>query len=186
MVVDTVHGNRPAAGEERFAGLFHQYKNLVFKTAFLLLSDYQEAEDALQEVFLRVYKALPTFDLERGAFTTWLYRITVNYCLDRRRRHRPVILPLDKVRSLAGADPPRFAEKAENADAVLQAVERLSDKLRTVLVLRYYLDLPYKEIAEVLELPEGTVKSRLDLALKTLRRVLESDNRLLVEEEADR
>lgn len=184
--MDTGRGNQPADSEETFARLFHQYKNLVFKTAFLLLNDRQEAEDALQEVYLRVYKALPTFDLEKGAFTTWLYRITVNYCLDQRRRHRPVILPLDKMHSLAGANLPRFAEQMENGDAVFRAVERLSDKLRAVLILRYYLDLSYKEIAEVLEIPEGTVKSRLDLALKTLRRVLESDNRLLVEEGADK
>lgn len=184
--MDTGHGHQPVDNEELFARLFHQYKNLVFKTAFLLLNDQGEAEDALQEVFLRVYKALPTFDLEKGAFTTWLYRITVNHCLDRRRRHRPIVLPLDTVRSLAGADPPRFAERTENEDAVSQAMERLSDKLRAVLILRYYLDLPYKEIAEVLEIPEGTVKSRLDLALKTLRRVLESGSRLLAEEGTDR
>lgn len=184
--MDTGHGHQPAGYEELFARLFHQYKNLVFKTAFLLLNDQQEAEDALQEVFLRVYKALPTFDLEKGAFTTWLYRITVNHCLDRRRRHRAIVLPLDTVRSLAGADSPRFAERMENEDAVSQAMERLSDKLRAVLILRYYLDLPYKEIAEVLEIPEGTVKSRLDLALKTLRRVLESGSRLLAEEGTDR
>lgn len=185
--MDTGRGHQPTGDEELFARLFHQYKNLVFKTAFLLLNDQQEAEDALQEVFLRVYKALPTFDLEKGAFTTWLYRITVNYCLDRRRRHRSIIiLPLDKMRSLAGANPPRFAEQMENGDAVFQAVGRLSDKLRAVLILRYYLDLPYKEIAEILEIPEGTVKSRLNLALKTLRRELESSHRLFVEEGADR
>ncbi len=184
--MQNVRGSQPAGSEELFARLFHQYKNLVFKTAFLLLNDYQEAEDALQEVFLRVYKALPSFDLAKGAFSTWLYRITVNYCLDRRRRHRPIILPMDTVRSLAGADPPRFAERADDEDAVLQAMERLSDTLRVVLVLRYYLDLSYKDIAEVLDIPEGTVKSRLDRALKTLRRVLESGDRLLAQGRTDR
>lgn len=178
--------DRDAGGEDAFAAVFHQYKNLVFRTAFLLLNSEQDAEDALQEIFLRVYKALPTFDSAKGAFTTWIYRITVNYCLSRRRRHRPPLLALDAVGARAFTDPVGFAEHAENKGTVLQAIAGLSDKLRTVLILRYYLDLSYKEIAEILDIPEGTVKSRLDRALNILRRELESDYRPSVKEGASK
>lgn len=178
--------DQDAGGENSFAAVFHQYKNLVFRTAFLLLNSEQDAEDALQEIFLRVYKALPTFDLAKGAFTTWIYRITVNHCLSRRRRRRPPLLALDAVDAQASVDPAGFAEHIENKDAMFQAIAGLSDKLRAVLILRYYLDLSYKEIAEILDVPEGTVKSRLDRALHTLRRELESDYRLSVKEGANR
>ncbi|MBN1537520.1 MAG: sigma-70 family RNA polymerase sigma factor [Anaerolineales bacterium] len=71
-----------------FAGLFERYKNLVYKTATLMLDDPAEAEDALQEVFVLVYKSLSAYHPERGAFSTWLYRITINQCLMRKRKRR--------------------------------------------------------------------------------------------------
>ena len=71
---------------EAFAALFEQYKNLVYKTVYLLLGDVHEADDALQEVFLSVHKSLPSFDPHKGAFAIWLYRVTLNFCLNHRRR----------------------------------------------------------------------------------------------------
>ena len=75
---------------EAFAILFEQYKNLVYKTAYLMLGETTEAEDALQEVFVQVYRSLSGFDHQKAAFTTWLYRVTVNYCLNRRRKKHPL------------------------------------------------------------------------------------------------
>jgi RNA polymerase sigma-70 factor (ECF subfamily) len=77
-----------AGDREAFAALFEQHKNLVYKTAYLILGDAHEAEDALQEVFLLVHKSLPSFDPRKGAFTTWLYRVTLNFCLNHRRRRQ--------------------------------------------------------------------------------------------------
>ena len=71
---------------EAFAALFEQYKNLVFRSAYLILENVHDAEDALQEVFVLVYKSLASFDPGKGAFSTWLYRITINYCLNQRRK----------------------------------------------------------------------------------------------------
>lgn len=159
-----------AGDREAFATLFEQYKNLVYRTAYLLLGNAHEAEDALQEVFLLVHKSLASFDPRRGAFTTWLHRITLNFCLNhrRRRRHHP---SLEDVSPTPATDFPsaRLAEE----DSLWQATRSLSDKQQAVLILRYYWELPYAEIASILEVPLGTVKSRLDLALKTLRRILE-------------
>jgi RNA polymerase sigma-70 factor, ECF subfamily len=154
---------------EAFASLFEQYKNLVYKTAYLVLDDTGEAEDALQEVFLLVHKSLSSFDPHKGAFTTWLYRITMNYCLShRRKRHHS---SLEDVSPPLATDFPgsRLAEE----DALWQATRSLSDKQQAVVILRYYWELPYAEVAQVLDIPLGTVKSRLDLALKTLRKVIE-------------
>jgi RNA polymerase sigma-70 factor, ECF subfamily len=154
---------------ESFAALFRQYKNLVYKTAYLTLGDRLDAEDVLQEVFLQVHKSLASFDPRRGAFTTWLYRITINYCLNHRRRRSLVSVPLDDD-ELASEFPGRQLAEEE---AIWQAIRRLSDKQQAAVVLRYYWELSYADVAQILEIPLGTVKSRLDLALKTLRRVLE-------------
>jgi len=164
-----------AGDEEAFAELFHKYKNLVYKTAYLMLGDADEAEDALQEVFIQVYKSLPTFQPLKGAFTTWLYRITVNHCLNRRRKRRLFTLPLDKVSPISLTKPASSPESLmAEKDAIQRALDRLSEKLRTVVILRYYWELSYAEIAQIVDVPVGTVKSRLNLALKTLRRELET------------
>ena len=161
---------RAQAGDrEAFAALFEQHKNLVYKTACLILGDAHEAEDALQEVFLLVHRSLTTFDARKGAFTTWLHRITLNFCLNhRRQKNHPSledVLPTPAIH-FPGA---QLAEE----DALWRATRSLSDKQQAVVILRYYWELPYAEIASILEVPLGTVKSRLDLALKTLRKILE-------------
>jgi len=168
-----------AGDAEAFATLFHQYQRLVYQTAYLLLGDAQAAEDALQEVFVKVHRSLATFDPAKGAFTTWLRRITVNHCLNVRRRR--AIWPLSPPdRSVLVEDRPSFlpeelALSREQAAAVWQAVQRLSPKLRVVVILRYYEELPYQEIAQVLDVPLGTVKWRLHEALQVLRAELESE-----------
>ena len=166
---------RSQAGDETaFAGLFAQYKNLVYKTAYLMLDEPQEAEDALQEVFLRVHRSLPSYQPAKGAFTTWLYRITVNHCINRRRGQRLRFLSLDQVRPAQLPRQPSPERAWGERDAVARAIRRLSDRLRAVVVLRYYADMSYAEIAQTLEIPLGTVKSRLHAALGALRADLEA------------
>ena len=163
-----------AGDREAFAALFEQHKNLVYRTAYLILGDAHEAEDALQEVFLSVHRSLDSFDARKGAFTTWLYRVTLNFCLSHRRR-RLHHSSLEDVAPTPATDFPG-AQLAED-DSLWQATRSLSDKQQAVLILRYYWDLPYAEIASILDVPLGTVKSRLDLALKTLRKILEEQER---------
>lgn len=162
---------RSQAGDaEAFMRLFEQYKNLVYKTAFLMLDNQQDAEDALQEVFLRTHRSLSTYQPDKGAFSTWLHRITVNYCLNLQRRRQPASIPIEEVDPSDDADQRQMEHRLVEDEILQQALRSLSDKLRIVLVLRYYWELPSAEVAQILEIPEGTVKSRLDLALKTLQR----------------
>lgn len=154
---------------EAFAVLFEQYKNLVFKTAYLMLGTPADAEDALQEVFVRVHRSLRDYDPHKGAFTTWLYRITLNHCLNHRRQWR-LHLSFETLIKMPAA-PTSGIDVAEE-ESIRQAIRDLSDKQRAVVILRYYWELSYGEIADILDIPLGTVKSRLDLALKTLRHAL--------------
>ncbi len=166
-----------AGDEDAFAVFFEQYKNLVYRTAYLLLDDTHEAEDALQEVFLRVYRSPGSYDPARGAVTTWLYRVTVNHCLNRQRRRRPDSADptdLDRRNGSGRTSPEGLAERD---DLIRQALNGLSEPLRAAVVLRYAWGLPYAEIADVLNVPLGTVKSRLNAALNAMRaRLSESDN----------
>ncbi|HEX7557521.1 MAG TPA: RNA polymerase sigma factor [Leptolinea sp.] len=155
--------------EKAFSDLFEKYKNLVYKTAFLMFGSKEDADEALQEVFIQVYRFLPGYDPRRGAMTTWLYRITINYCLAHRRKQTISLEPLEDVDILAMQEPVETRVQA-NIDrrSIRHAIMDLSEKQRVVIILRYYWDLPYKEIAQILSIPLGTVKSRIDLALKTL------------------
>ena len=161
---------RAQAGDrEAFAGLFEQYKNLVYKSAYLMLGNAHDAEDVLQEVFVLVHRSLAGFDPRKGAFSTWLHRITINQCLNQRRRHNLVTVSLEDGPLASEFPGAQLADK----EAVWQAMRSLSDKQQAVVILRYYWELPYAEVAQILEIPLGTVKSRLDLALKTLRKTLD-------------
>ncbi len=167
---------RSQAGDMRaFELLFQNYKNLVYKTAYLMLNDADEAEDALQEVFVQVYKSLPTYQPAKGAFTTWLYHITVNHCLNRRRKQH-LAVSLDRFSAALPSEPSHEDQMTEEA-AMQHALNRLSDKLRVVVILRYYWNLSYAEIAQILDVPMGTVKSRLSQALNVLRKELEESQR---------
>jgi RNA polymerase sigma-70 factor, ECF subfamily len=170
MSVQFIH-RAQAGDQEAFASLFEQYKNLVYKTAYLILGNKEEAEDALQEVFVLVHRSLSRFDMRKGAFSTWLYRITFNYCLNQHRKRPAWMLSLEDVLTIFVAEPPD--EHLVEKDLVEQAIWRLSDRQKAVVILRYYWELSYAEISEILDIPLGTVKSRLDLALKTLRKALD-------------
>jgi RNA polymerase sigma-70 factor (ECF subfamily) len=158
---------------QAFAHLYEAYKNLVYRTAYLLLDDPAEAQDALQETFLQAYRALNSYDPARGAISTWLYRITVNHSLNRRRARRPQLhLEPAQLEALSGAND--LEQQVSENQMLQQALERLNEKLRVVVVLRYYLELSYAEIAQVLEIPLGTVQSRLSQAVHSLRRDLQA------------
>jgi RNA polymerase sigma-70 factor (ECF subfamily) len=169
---------RSLAGDEAaFGAIFHQYKNLVFKTAYLMLGEQREAEDVLQEVFVKVHRALATYQPERGAFTTWLHRITINNCLALRRQRRLIVVSLEELAlrwlNFELVAPPQCS--SDDAVSVQRSLVRLSPKLRAVVVLRFYWDMSYGDIAMTLDIPVGTVKSRLNAALDVLRRDLNLD-----------
>ena len=155
-----------------FESLFEQYKNLVYRTAYLMLEDGDEAEEALQEVFLQVYRAIDSYRPEKGAFTTWLYRVTANHCTNRRRKKKFIQGPLSWLDLSWREGSVNIESHLDQKEPIEQALQRLSGKVRDVIILRYYGDLSYAEIAESLKIPVGTVKSRLDWGLRELRREL--------------
>jgi RNA polymerase sigma factor (sigma-70 family) len=162
-----------------FEELFRQYERQVYRTAYLITGSKEAAEDVLQEVFVSVWKFRRTYDSGKGKISTWLHRVTVNECLRKKARKTPVIISLDEK----GIDPAEMKHKTRpeeiaitrmEYERLLKAMEALDAKHRSVLVLRYFNDLSYQEIAEALEIPLGTVKSRLNQSLRYLKIQMES------------
>ncbi len=167
---------------EAFRPLYERYKDKVYSSALRITGDAEVAEDVTHDVFVRVYERLGQFR-RRSRFSSWLYRVTVNLATDvARRRGRERWLFSVRFEAGAGSGelvpasepgPARSAESAEAAEEVSRAVAELSPKLRAAVVLRYFEGLSYEEIAEVLEVSLGTVKSRLSRAHQRLGARLE-------------
>lgn len=168
-----------------FAQLVGLHQGLVFNLGLRLLGDPEEARDLAQDVFLKVYRTLGSFR-GQSALRTWIYRIVVNESRNRqrwwRRRRREKCLPLEAlpaadsaqlVADESGADSPfETVRRRERGARVQAALQRLSFDHRAVLLLREVEEMSCDEIAAALELPEGTVKSRLSRAREALRQAL--------------
>ena len=165
---------------QAFAHLVETYKTPVYNLAYRMLHSRSEAEDAAQEIFLRAYTKLATYDHQRR-FSTWLLSIASNYCIDVLRRRRATFVNIDDVAFALPSEvagPERSAINQEQRDAVARAISRLPDTYRLVTVLRYYHDLSYEEIERITNLSEATVNTRLFRARRQLEELLEAEGAL--------
>ena len=160
---------------EALHSLFLAHKDSVYSVALRFTADASAASDITQDVFLKLFSRIGTFRGE-SRIETWLYRITINCCLDHRRRSARFVPLVDDQRTSAESTPAEQAEAAEVGRRLQAAVVALPEDLRTVIVLRYTEDLSYEEIAEVLECAAGTVASRLNRAHKRLAELLGGRN----------
>jgi RNA polymerase sigma-70 factor (ECF subfamily) len=148
------------------------YQDLAFRTAYLIVGDAAEAQDAAQEGFVKAYEALPRF--RSGApFRPWLLRIVANEARNRRvaaaRRTRLALRAADDTSAAVAASPEQVMLAAERRATVLRALDDLREDDRLVIAYRYFSDLSEAEMATVLGVARGTVKSRLSRALGRLR-----------------
>jgi RNA polymerase sigma-70 factor (ECF subfamily) len=163
--------------ESAFTALVIKYRESVYRVARRMLGAHEDAADVTQEVFIRVHRALPRFD-GRSQLYTWLYRITINLCLDMRGRlARLALVDLEEgvsERELRdrGVALDEAAEGRETSRAVAKAVAGLPPRQRAMTVLRLYQDLPYQDIARIMGCSEGTVKATMFAALRKLRSAL--------------
>jgi len=195
------HGLRPASLEdaqliqrimaghtEAYGELVRKYQDRVFNTCWRICGHLEDARDLTQEAFLRAFENLRTFRRSSG-FYTWIFRVAVNLTLSHRRNMlRKRTTSLDQAwetsgtqaaalawragRQTEGDDPPQAASDAELHGRVVRALQELDDDHRAVVVLRDIEGLDYREIGEVLDIPAGTVKSRLHRARMALRQAV--------------
>ncbi|MBI2958164.1 MAG: RNA polymerase sigma factor [Chloroflexi bacterium] len=153
-----------------FEALYQRHKDMVFRTALGMLRDESEAQDLLQATFIKVYESRPKFDGDEDAFRRWLHRVTVNLSIDvYRKKKRTGALSLDRAvgKGFQPSVEPAHS-RLETRDLALQALDCLDGKHRSVVVLKYFHGLAYDEIARILGIPQGTVKSRLNTAMRTM------------------
>ncbi len=172
--------------QEAFATLIERYKDAVQNLAYRMLSNVTEAEDVTQEVFVRAYTQLATYK-PAHKFSTWLLSIASHLAIDQLRRRRFLALPLEDVPFLEwvtdlGVGPEQSALAGEQQDEIQAYLQRLHSKYRSVIVLRYWYDLSYDEIATALNLTPALVKARLHRARELLARYMR-ENTLHEEEQ---
>lgn len=168
---------------EAFSYFVQKYQNSVFHTILRMIGNYQEATDLTQEVFIKAFRAIHNFR-EESSFRTWIYRIAVNLCISQRRKYAvnqvaqaysldaPIttkngdmeIEPADTT-----SDPSKLLIKKESLQQIESAIDSLASDFKTVVILREIEGLSYEEIAEILEIPKGTVRSRLHRARAELQ-----------------
>lgn len=168
--------------QNAFADIVSLYQHKLYQVCYRMLGNKQEAEDIAQEAFVRAYTNLHTFDQKRK-FSTWLYRIGTNLCIDRIRKKKPDYYLDAEVAGTEGLNlysqiasddqlPEETIEKMELQDRIQYEIGRLPDKYRTVVVLKYIEELSLQEISDILDMPLGTVKTRIHRGREALRKQL--------------
>ena len=192
MIEDTTLVRRTLSGDqEAFSSLVEKYKDPVFNVAYRMLGNPTEAEDVAQEAFVRAYTQLHTYK-ETHRFSTWLLSIASHLSIDQLRRRRFLALPLENVPFLewiadVGPGPEQSALRHETADDMQRILDTLPVKYRAVLLLRYWHDFSYEEIAHTLDLTPALVKARLHRARELVARTMKAQglDMTLASEETD-
>jgi RNA polymerase sigma-70 factor (ECF subfamily) len=179
LIAECLQGNQAAFGD-----LVRRYQDRLYNTAYRLVGNPEDAQDVVQEAFLSAYQALESFKGD-SQFFTWIYRIAVNTAISWKRKRR-VMLHLGGNAEGEGLDPadeselnrPGHAlEQAEEERRLHQALNRLSPEHRTVLILKDLEGQKYEAMAELLQVPIGTIRSRLHRARMELRELLRDEDR---------
>src|SRR5919109_830136 len=169
---------------QAFDALFYRYKDGIFRLGLAITKDPSAAEEIVVDTFTRAHRALARLEPE-GSLRPWLYRVAVNLAYNRRPRKGLVISALEdateEVTASEERSPSSLAELAELRRVVLAAIDTLGPKHRIVVVLHYLNGLNLAEIAQVVDCPIGTVKSRLHYALRRLRTHLATHPELGIE-----
>ncbi|MBK8430509.1 MAG: sigma-70 family RNA polymerase sigma factor [Chloroflexi bacterium] len=157
-----------------FGKLIEAYQGPVFNLAYRMLNDAREAEEAAQEAFIRAYTRLESYN-PAHKFSTWMLSITSNYCIDLIRKRRALLLSIDEplpahpaLMSEKSQGPEGQAVRAEQEVMVQRLLQTLPEEYRETVVLRYWYDMSYEEIAEAMDTSVSAIKSRLFRARRDL------------------
>lgn len=176
-IKQVIKGDQDAFGE-----IVEIYKNSVYQLCYRMLGNRHEAEDVAQEAFIRAYVNIKSFNQDLK-FSTWLFRIATNLCIDRMRKKKPDYYLDAEVAGTEGLTmyaqipsntplPEKEVESLELHETVQQEILKLPEKYRSAIVLKYIEELSLNEISEILDLPLGTVKTRIHRGREALRQQL--------------
>ncbi|WP_312472291.1 RNA polymerase sigma factor SigW [Neobacillus sp.] len=176
-IKQVIKGDQDAYGE-----IVEIYKNSIYQLCFRMLGNRHEAEDMAQEAFIRAFVNIKSFN-QNLKFSTWLFRIATNLCIDRMRKKKPDYYLDAEVAGTEGLNmysqipsdtplPEKELESLELQEAVQKEILKLPEKYRSAIVLKYIEELSLNEISEILDLPLGTVKTRIHRGREALRQQL--------------
>jgi RNA polymerase sigma-70 factor (ECF subfamily) len=184
LLVRRCVGGDAAAWEE----IVQRYHRRIYNICYRFAGSSEDAQDLTQEVFIKMYRTLSSYDMERGGFMTWVTTMTRNLLVDHFRKTKQErltesldtvssdhedVMPLSEQIPDRGPAPDSKVQSRETGEAVHQALQKLSPELREAVILRDLQDLDYRDIATVLKVPEGTVKSRINRGRAELGRLLQ-------------
>ncbi len=168
--------------ESAYKQLLENYRGAIYNLIYRMVHNREETEDLVQEAFMKAFKALPTFN-EEYAFSTWLYKIAVNNCIDHMRKKRLKTFSLNKpLQSKDGELDREFPDTSMSPDKdilsdeksrlIEAAIQELPENYKTAIILRHAEEKSYEEIAQILDIPLGTVKARIFRAREMLKKKL--------------
>jgi RNA polymerase sigma-70 factor (ECF subfamily) len=189
--VQIVHGliRRCVSGDAAaWEEIVQRYHRRIYNICYRFAGSSDDAQDLTQEVFIKMYRTLGSYDVERGAFMTWVTTMTRNLLVDHFRKHKQDRItdsldtppsehedatPLSDKIEYKGPAPDSRVQSSEAQATVHEALQKLSPELREAVILRDLQDFSYQEVAAVLKVPEGTVKSRINRGRAELARLLQ-------------
>lgn len=168
--------------QHAYAAILERYKGPISSLIFRMVKNREETEDLVQEAFIKAFKSLDSFN-EQYAFSTWLYKIAVNNCIDYFRKKRLRVYSLDKPMESNNGElhrefpdtsfaPDRALLSSEKSNMIQQAIDSLPEKYRLSIILRHNEEKTYEEIAQIMDIPLGTVKARIFRAREMLKKKL--------------
>lgn len=168
--------------EAAYKNLLENYRGAIYNLLYKMVRNKEETEDLVQEAFMKAFKALPSFN-EEYAFSTWLYKIAVNNCIDHMRKKKLQTYSINKpVQSKDGEldrefpdtsmSPDKSILSEERASIIETAIDELPENYKTAIILRHSEEKSYEEISKILNIPLGTVKARIFRAREMLKKKL--------------
>jgi len=182
LIQEVLSGNKQA-----YAQIINKYKNPLYATILRMTKNPQDAEDLVQEAFIKIYHQLDKYD-NKGSFSSWLYRVAINHCMDgfRKKRFQMKRLNMDGDIVVNERHPEVIYLKQEKSRQLERLIETLPKDERLILLLRYVNELSYCEISELVEAPLSTVRNKLHRAKKKMRDTIKREGGYFYELSNDR
>lgn len=165
-----------AGDKQAYAHLINKYKNPLYATILRMTKNPHDAQDLVQEAFIKVYEQLGKYD-ETGSFASWMYRVAINHCMDefRKKRYQMKQVEIEEGSMISGDTPELIFFKNEESRQLERLVATLPEDERIIILLRYVNELSYQEISELMETSLTTVRNKLHRAKKKMRETVKRE-----------
>lgn len=165
-----------AGDKQAYANIINKYKNQLYATILRMTKNPQDAQDLVQDAFIKVYRNLEKYD-GSGPFAGWLYRIAINHCMDefRKKRYSTVQVEIDESKVVNREHPEVVFLKKEKSRQLERLITTLPEDERLTILLRYVNEMSYEEIGEVMDMPLSTVRNKLHRAKKKMRETVKRE-----------